>query len=336
MAEQDNAVLDLDGHEVKFSNPEKVFFPARGHTKLDLCEYYLAVAEPLLAHMRDRPTSMKRFPNGADEDFFFQKRVPKSAPEWVQQVTVSFPSGRSANYLTLQDRAHIAWGLNLGVIDWNPWPVRRPDVDHPDELRVDLDPTPGSSDWGDVRRVALCVREVLEEHGLAGYPKTSGSRGIHIYVRIEQRWGFTEVRRAALALAREVERRMPGKATSKWWKEERVGVFLDYNQNARDRTIASAYSVRPNAEACVSAPLEWDEVPDAEMQDFRLDTVPARLKEKGDPSAGLHEHAGSLEQLLDLAARDEAEGLGDAPWPPHFGKQRGEPKRVQPSRAKKD
>ena len=328
-------VLDLDGHEVRFSNPDKPFFPARGHTKLDLCEYYPAVAEPLLGHMRGRPTSMKRFPNGAEGDFFFQKRVPKSAPDWVQQMTVDFPSGRNANYLVLEDRAHIAWGLNLGVIDWNPWPVRRPDGDHPDELRVDLDPTPGSSDWTDVRRTALCVREVLTEHGLDGYPKTSGSRGIYVYAHIEQRWDFTEVRRAALALAREVERRMPGRATSKWWKEERVGVFLDYNQNARDRTIASAYSVRPNADALVSAPLEWDEVPDAEMQDFRLDTVPTRLAERGDPSAGLHERTGSLDALLELAARDEREGLGDAPWPPHFGKQRGEPKRVQPSRAKR-
>ena len=248
----DHTLLELDGHEVRFSNPGKVFFEDEGITKLDLCEYYLAVADPLLAHLRDRPTSMKRFPNGAAGDFFFQKRVPKSAPEWVQQMEVSFPSGRSANYLVCQDRAHIAWACNLGIVDWNPWAVRRPDGDHPDELRVDLDPTPESSDWPDVRDVALCVREVLAEHDLTGYPKTSGSRGIHVYVHIEQRWDFTEVRRAALALAREVERRMPGRATSKWWKEERVGVFLDYNQNARDRTIASAYSVRPNPPACVS------------------------------------------------------------------------------------
>jgi bifunctional non-homologous end joining protein LigD len=332
---RDQVVLELDGREVPFSNPDKVFFPERGHTKLDLCEYYLAVADPFLLHMHDRPTSMKRFPNGAAEDFFFQKRVPKSAPEWVQQMEVAFPSGRSANYLVCQDRAHIGWAVNLGVIDWNPWAVRRPDGDHPDELRVDLDPTPGSSDWSDVRDVALCVREVLDQHGLAGFPKTSGSRGIHIYCRIEQEWGFIEVRRAALALAREVERRMPGRATSKWWKEERVGVFIDYNQNARDRTIASAYSVRPTPDATVSAPLGWEEVPDAEIGDFRLDTVPARLAEVGDPSAGLHEQAGSLKALLELAARDEREGLGDAPWPPHFAKQRGEPKRVQPSRAKK-
>ena len=232
---RERVLLELDGHEIPFSNPDKLFFPARGHTKLDLCEYYLAVADGCLHNLRDRPTSMKRFPNGADEDFFFQKRVPKSAPDWIEQMVVSFPSGRSANYLVCQDRAHIGWALNLGVIDWNPWAVRRPDGDHPDELRIDLDPTPDSSDWSDVRRVALCVREVLEASGLAGFPKTSGSRGIHVYCRIEQKWDFLEVRRAALALAREVERRMPGKATSKWWKEERVGVFIDYNQNARDR-----------------------------------------------------------------------------------------------------
>jgi bifunctional non-homologous end joining protein LigD len=221
------------------------------------------------------------------------------------------------------------------VIDWNPWPVRRPDGDRPDELRIDLDPTPDSSDWKGVREVALCVRDVLQENGLEGFPKTSGSRGIHVYLRIMRRWGFTEVRRAALALAREVERRMPGRATSKWWKEERVGVFIDYNQNARDRTIASAYSVRPNPDALVSPPLAWDEVPDAEPGDLRLDTVPARLGKVGDPSAGLDREKGSLTGLLELAARDEAEGLGDAPWPPHFRKQRGEPKRVQPSKAKR-
>jgi bifunctional non-homologous end joining protein LigD len=332
---REQVLLELDGREVPFSNPDKVFFPERGHTKLDLCEYYLAVADGCLRNLRDRPTSMKRFPNGAAEDFFFQKRVPKSAPDWIEQMVVSFPSGRTANYLVCQDRAHMAWALNLGVIDWNPWAVRRPDGDHPDELRIDLDPTAESSDWGDVRRVALCVREVLEHHGIKGFPKTSGSRGIHVYCRIAQEWDFLEVRRAALALAREVERRMPGKATSKWWKEERIGVFIDYNQNARDRTIASAYSVRPTPDATVSAPLEWDEVPDAEIGDFRLDTVPARFAEVGDPSAGLDQNVGRLDGLLELAARDEAEGLGDAPWPPHFAKQRGEPKRVQPSRAKK-
>ena len=335
MPARDHVILELDGREVRFSNPGKVFFPARGHTKLDLCEYYLAVADACLRHLRDRPTTMKRFPEGAAGDFFFQKRVPRGAPEWIEQMTLRFPSGRSANFLVCQDRAHMAWALNLGVIDWNPWPVRRPDGDHPDELRVDLDPTPEAT-WEDVRRVALCAREVLEEHGLAGFPKTSGSRGMHVLVRIERRWGFTEVRRAALALAREIERRLPKHATSAWWKEERHGVFVDYNQNARDRTVASAYSVRPNADALVCAPLRWEEVPDAELRDFRLDTVPARLAAAGDPSAPLDDSAGSLEALLDLAARDESEGLGDAPWPPHFKKQRGEPRRVQPSKARQE
>ncbi|TMK67499.1 MAG: ATP-dependent DNA ligase [Actinobacteria bacterium] len=326
--------LDLDGHEVRFTSPSKVVFPERGHTKLDLLEYYLAVADACIAHLRDRPTTLKRFHEGAGGEFFFQKRVPASAPPWLEQWTLTFPSGRSANFLTVQDRAHMAWGLNLNVIDWNPWPVRRPDGDHPDELRVDLDPTPEAS-WDDVRRVAMCVRDVLEEHELRGFPKTSGSRGIHVLVRIEQRWTFTEVRRAALALAREVERRLPDKATSAWWKEQRHGVFIDYNQNARDRTVASAYSVRPVPDAMVCCPVEWDEVPDVDPHDLRLDTVPDRVKERGDPSAELDSSAGSLEALHELAARDEHEGLGDAPWPPNFPKQPGEPRRVQPSRARK-
>jgi len=333
MPKGERIVLDLDGHEIPFSNPGKVFWPEHGHTKLDLLNYYLDVADGLLRNMRDRPTTMKRFPNGAAGEFFFQKRVPPSAPPWLEQMTVKFPSGRSANFLLCQDRAHMAWALNLGVIDWNPWPVRRADGEHPDELRVDLDPTPGIA-WDDVRRVALCVRDVLEEHGLTGFPKTSGSRGIHVFVRIEPREDFTEVRRAALALGREVERRMPGVATTAWWKEERTGVFLDYNQNARDRTVASAYSVRPVPDALVSAPLRWDEVSDVEPGDLRLDTVPARMKKIGDPSEAMDASAGVLDGLLELAARDEAGGLGDAPWPPHFPKQKGEPKRVSPSRAK--
>jgi bifunctional non-homologous end joining protein LigD len=327
--------LDLDGHEVRFTSPGKLVFPERGHTKLDLLEYYLAVADECIAHLRDRPTTLKRFPDGAAGEFFFQKRVPAHAPPWLEQWTMTFPSGRSANFLTVQDRAHLAWGLNMNVIDWNPWPVRRPDGDHPDELRVDLDPTPEAS-FDDVRVVAMCVREVLEEHGLRGFPKTSGSRGIHVLVRIEQRWTFTEVRRAALALAREVERRLPDKATSAWWKEQRHGVFIDYNQNARDRTVASAYSVRPVPEAMVCCPVEWDEIPDVDPHELRLDTVPARVRERGDPSAELDSSAGSLEALHDLAERDEREGLGDAPWPPNFPKQPGEGKRVQPSRARKD
>jgi bifunctional non-homologous end joining protein LigD len=284
-------------------------------------------------HLRDRPTTLKRWKDGITGEFFFQKRVPEKRPEWLQTATVSFPSGRSATELCPNDAAHLIWAVNLGNIDWNPWPVRRDDLDHPDELRIDLDPTPGVA-WEDIRRVALSVNELLTEMDLRGYPKTSGSRGIHVNVRIVPQWTFTEVRRAALALAREVERRMPGKATSKWWKEERVGVFLDYNQNARDRTVASAYSVRPVPDAKVSTPLRWDEVPDVEPEDLRLDTVPARVAEHGDPSTDIDAHAGRLDGLLDLARRDEEGGLGDAPWPPNFAKQPGEPRRVQPSRAK--
>lgn len=333
MAKTDYECIDADGREVRLSNPGKVFFPERGWTKRDVASYYLALARPLIAHLRDRPTVMKRFVGGAAEKPFFQKRVPDTAPEWIQTATVTFPSGRSARELLPNDAAHLLWAVNLGVIDWNPWPVRAPDLDHPDELRVDLDPTPEAS-WDDVRQVALVVREVLDAHGLTGFPKTSGSRGIHVFVRIEPEQGFTEVRRAALALAREVERRVPALATSKWWKEERHGVFLDYNQNARDRTVASAYSVRPTPDARVSCPLEWDEVPDVEQEDLRIDTVPTRVAERGDPSATMDEHAGSLDALLELAARDEREGLGDAPWPPHFAKQRGEPPRVAPSKAR--
>jgi len=327
-------MVEAAGREVRLSNPDKVFFPRRGHTKRDLCSYYLEVAAAAVNHLRERPTTLKRYVDGAAGEPFFQKRVPKGAPEWLQTATVTFPSGRSARELVANDAAHLAWAVNLGVIDFNPWPSRRADLDHPDELRVDLDPTPGVK-WDTVRRVAMVVREVLGDHGLTGFPKTSGSRGIHVMVRIEPEQSFTEVRRAALALAREVERRVPKLATSKWWKEERHGVFVDYNQNARDRTVASAYSVRPTADARVSCPLEWDEVPDVDAGELRLDTVPARLAERGDPSAEIDSHPGSLDSLLELAARDEAEGLGDAPWPPHFRKQRGEPKRVQPSRARK-
>jgi len=327
-------VLHVEGRELRLSNPGKIFFPEPGHTKLDLVQYYLAVADAAIVHLRERPTVLKRYVDGAAGEPFFQKRVPSNAPEWLETATVTFPSGRSATELVANDAAHLAWAVNLGVIDFNPWPVRRADLDHPDELRVDLDPTPGVP-WADVRRVALVVREVLEDHHLVGFPKTSGSRGIHVNVRIPPEQDFTEVRRAALALAREVERRVPALATSKWWKEERHGVFLDYNQNARDRTVASAYSVRPTPDARVSCPLRWDEVADVEAEDLRLDTVPARLAELGDPAAEIDAHAGSLDALLALAARDEAEGLGDAPWPPHFRKQRGEPRRVQPSRARK-
>ncbi|HEX5307449.1 MAG TPA: DNA polymerase domain-containing protein [Solirubrobacteraceae bacterium] len=336
MSERDEGepiVLELAGHELRVSKPGKLYFPQAGFSKLDLVNYYVECEQAVVRHLRERPTVMKRWVQGVAGEPFFQKRVPAGAPQWLQTATVTFPSGRSARELVPNDAAHLIWGVNLGVIDWNPWPVRRADLDHPDELRIDLDPGPGV-EFADVRRVAMCVAEVLQAHGLEGYPKTSGSRGIHVFVRIVPEQGFSEVRRAALALAREVERRMPGQATSKWWKEERRGVFIDYNQNARDRTVASAYSVRAVPDARVSCPLEWDEVPDVEPAELRLDTVPARLRERGDPSATIDEQPGSLASLLELAARDEREGLGDAPWPPHFRKQAGEPRRVQPSRAK--
>jgi len=326
-------VIEVDSHEIAISNPDKVFFAERGFTKRDLVQYYLAVSEGALAGCRDRPGTLKRFPNGAAEEFFFQKRVPEHRPPWIETATVHFPSGREAAMLVMHDAAAIIWAINLGCIDLNPWPVRNTDLDHPDELRVDLDPGPGVA-FDDVRRTALVVRDVLGDHGLAGYPKTSGSRGIHINVRIEPRWSFTQVRRAALAMSREVERRAPALCTTKWWKEERHGVFLDYNQNARDRTVASAYSVRPVPNARVSCPLEWDEVATVEPDDLRLDTVPARLAERGDPGAGIDATAFTLDSLLELSERDETGGLGDAPWPPHFAKQDGEPHRVRPSHAR--
>jgi len=333
MADEDAVVLEVCGHELRVSKPDKLYFPKPGFSKLDLVNYYIECEAAVVRHLRERPTVMKRWVEGVEGKPFFQKRVPSGAPDWLQTATVTFPSGRSARELVPNDAAHLVWGVNLGVIDWNPWPVRRSDLDRPDELRIDLDPDE-SLPFAQVRDVTLTVREVLEEHKLRGYPKTSGSRGMHVFVRIVPEHSFGEVRRAALALAREVERRMPGKATSRWWKEEREGVFIDYNQNARDRTVASAYSVRAVPDALVSCPLEWDEVSDVEPDQLRLDTVPARLRERGDPSADIDEHPGSLASLLELAARDEREGLGDAPWPPHFRKQDGEPRRVQPSRAK--
>jgi DNA ligase D-like protein (predicted polymerase) len=330
----EHAIVEACGHELRVSSPGKVFFPERRLTKLDLVNYYVECEQAVVRHLRERPTVMKRWVDGVEGKPFFQKRVPDGAPEWLQTATVTFPSGRHARELVPNDAAHLVWGVNLGVIDWNPWPVRRSDLDHPDELRVDLDPGPGVP-FSEVREVALTVREVLSEHGLVGFPKTSGSRGMHIYVRIVPEHGFEEVRRAALALAREVERRMPHRATSRWWKEEREGVFIDYNQNARDRTVASAYSVRAVADARVSCALRWEEVPDVDPAELTLETVPARLRELGDPSTGIDEHPERLESLLELAARDEREGLGDAPWPPHFRKQKGEPPRVQPSRARR-
>ncbi|HSZ69000.1 MAG TPA: DNA polymerase domain-containing protein [Solirubrobacteraceae bacterium] len=332
-AKEEPAIVAVAGRELRVSSPSKLFFPERGLTKLDLVNYYVECHEAVLLGLRERPCVMKRWVDGVRGKPFFQKRVPDSAPEWLQTATVTFPSGRHARELVVDDAAHLVWGVNLGVIDWNPWPVRRADLDHPDELRVDLDPQP-EVPFAEVREVALGVREVLDEHDLRGFPKTSGSRGIHIFVRIAPSYGFHEVRRAALALAREVERRMPGRATTRWWKEQREGVFIDYNQNARDRTVASVYSVRAVPDARVSCALEWEEVADVEPAELRLDTVPARLRERGDPGAEIDRCAGSLQSLIELAARDERDGLGDAPWPPHFRKQRGEPRRVQPSRAK--
>ena len=329
------AELEVGDHTVSISNPDKVYFPARGETKLDLARYYLAVGEGALVGVRRRPTVLKRFPDGALGDFFFQKRVPANRPPWLDTVTVSFPSGRTAEELCPTDVAHLLWAVNLGCLDLNPWPVRDSDLDHPDELRVDLDPQPGVP-FSVVRDVALEVQAVFDELGLVGWPKTSGSRGIHVNVRIRPDWGFLEVRRAALALAREVERRMPAAVTSKWWKEERgERVFVDYNQNARDRTVASAYSVRNNAEGRVSCPLRWEEVADVEPSDLTLATVPARFASEGDPGAGIDDAVCSLEGLLELADRDEHDGLGDAPWPPNFPKMPGEARRVAPSRARK-
>lgn len=329
-------LLDLDGVEVKISNPDKVFFPESGATKMDLVQYYLSVFSGVFTGCGNRPTSMYRWPNGvqAPDDAFFQKRVPRNRPEWIETALIRFPSGRTAEMLVITHQASLAWALNLGCIDINPWPVRKTDLDHPDELRIDLDPTP-EVPFKDVRSVAVLVREVLEDFGYRGFPKTSGKRGIHVYLRIEPKWTFTEVRQCALAFAREVERRSP-LATTAWWKEERHGVFVDYNQNARDRTIASAYSVRPTEDARVSTPIDWDEVPDVEPADFRLDTVPARFSKLGDPGAAIDEVAHSLEPLLELSERQEKEeGLTEAPLPPHFPKGEKEPPRVQPSRKRK-
>lgn len=327
-------ILHVGGHELSVSNPGKLYFKDAGITKLELVRYYLHVGEGALRGIYDRPIVLKRYVHGADGDFFFQKRAPAKRPKWVKAVTLSFPSGRTADEIVVTELAQLGWIVNLGCIDLNPHPVRSDDLEHPDELRVDLDPGPGVA-WDSVRKVALVVQEVLEAHDLVGWPKTSGSRGIHVNVRILRKWSFDQVRRAALALAREVERRAPEIATSKWWKEERHGVFLDYNQNAKDRTVASAYSVRPVPDARVSAPLRWDEVASCELGDFTLKTMPARYDELGELHAGIDEAAGSLEPLLELSARHEAEGQGDAPWPPHYQKHEGEPPRVQPSRRKK-
>jgi bifunctional non-homologous end joining protein LigD len=333
VAKARQTVLEIAGREVAITNPDKVYFPRAGYTKLDLVKYYAAVAEGALRGIAARPIVLKRYVDGAEGEPFFQKRAPEHHPEWVETVELHFPSGRTASEIVIRDAAQLLWIVNLGCIDLNPHPVRADDLDHPDELRIDLDPGPGVS-FEDVRRVTLTVRDVLDEHGLRGWPKTSGSRGMHVNVRIERRWSFDQVRRAALTVAREVERRLPEHATSKWWKEERHGVFLDYNQNAKDRTVASAWSVRPMPDARVSMPLEWDEVADCDPSAFTLVTAPARLAERGDASKGIDEAAGSLDKLLDLSRAQEAAGLGDAPWPPNYRKQSDEPPRVAPSRRK--
>jgi bifunctional non-homologous end joining protein LigD len=333
-SKEPSEVLSVGGREVRITHPDKPYFSRDVKlTKLDIVRYYLSVASGAVAGIRDRPVVLKRFVNGAEEQPFYQKRAPTGRPAWLRTVTLSFPSGRTAEEVVVDDVAGLAWIVNLGCIELHPHAVKTGDLDHPDELRIDLDPGPGVS-WDDVRRVAMIAKELLDEIGLRGWPKTSGSRGMHINVRIEQRWTFTEVRRAALAFSREVERRAPMLATSKWWKEERKGVFLDYNQNAKDRTTCSAYSVRPLPDARVSTPLAWDEIPDCEPADFTVRTVPARLSSLGDPNEGIDAAVGSLDALLELAARDEAAGLGDAPWPPHFQKMTGEATRVAPSRAK--
>ena len=334
MSKEDSAVLLINGQEVAVTHPDKPYFSKQTKlSKLDLVRYYLSVAPGALAGIEDRPLVLKRFVDGAEGEVFYQKRAPAARPPWLRTVMLSFPSGRTAEEVVVDHAAGLAWVVNLGCIELHPHPVRTGDLEHPDELRVDLDPGPGVA-WEDVRSVALEVKQLLEEMGLRGWPKTSGSRGMHVNVRIEARWTFSEVRRAALALSRAVERRVPALASSKWWKEERHGVFLDYNQNAKDRTTCSAYSVRPLPDARVSTPLDWREVPDCEPSDFTVLTIPARFAAIGDPHAAMNASPGSLEKLLELAAQDEAAGLGDAPWPPHFRKMEGEAPRVAPSRAK--
>ncbi len=326
-------MLEVAGHEVSISNPGKIYFPEAGITKLEVVRYYLDVAEGALRGAGGRPNVLVRYADGIYGEFFYQKRAPTSRPAWIEIVALRFPSGRAAGEVVPRDAAALAWMANLGCLELHPHPVRADDLDHPDELRIDLDPMPAIG-WPQLQEVARVVREVLVDFGLVGWPKTSGSRGIHINVRIHQRWSFTQVRRAALAFAREVERRAPELATSKWWKEERHGVFLDYNQNAKDRTVAGAYSVRPKPDARVSAPVTWDELSECAPEDFTLRTMPARFAAIGDRHAGIDQSPCSLEALLELSARQEAEGLGDAPWPPHYAKQAGEPPRVQPSRRK--
>jgi DNA ligase D len=327
--------LEVGERTVRVSNPDKVLFPARGETKLDLVEYYLSVGDGIVRALHERPTQLRRFPDGVEGEQIYQKRVPEKRPEWIEVARVTFPSGRHADELCVTELAQVAWAANLAVVDFHPWPSRRRDTERPDELRIDVDPQPGTS-FADGKGVAAVVREVLDEIGYTGWPKTSGNRGIHIACRIEPNWEFPVVRRAALAFAREVERRMPGRVTTAWWKEERgERVFIDYNQNARDRTIASAYSVRGRADATVSAPVTWDELPDVETEDFTMASMPARFARLGDVQAAIDDTVCDLRVLLEWVEREEAAGVGEAPYPPNFPKMPGEPRRVQPSRARK-
>jgi len=327
--------LEVLSRTVKVTNPDKVFFATRGETKLDLVQYYLAVGEGIVRALYERPTQLKRHPDGAEGEAIYQKRVPKHRPDWIETATVTFPSGRTADELCVTELAQVAWAANLATIDFHPWPSRRRDVEHPDELRIDVDPQPGTG-FADAKRVAAVVEETLDELGFVGWPKTSGNRGIHVACRIEPKWGFREVRRCALAFAREIERRAPKLVTTAWWKEERgKRVFIDYNQNARDRTIASAYSVRARPDATVSAPFRWGELEDLETEDFTMATMPGRFAELGDVQAGIDDAVCDLRKLFEWVEREEAEGAGEAPYPPNFPKMPGEPKRVQPSRAKK-
>ncbi|GAA2474390.1 non-homologous end-joining DNA ligase [Winogradskya humida] len=325
--------IEVAGHTVRLSSPDKVCFPAKGYTKRDVFEYYLAVGDGIMRALKDRPTTLQRFPDGLAGETFFQKRIPtRGVPTWVRTATIAFPSGRTADELCPADLAHVAWAAQMGTIVFHPWPVRGTAPDNPDELRIDIDPQPGNT-FADVVSTAGVINEVLGDLGWAGYPKTSGGRGVHVYVRIRPDWSFVQVRRAAIALAREVERRSPDRITTSWWKEERgERVFLDYNQMARDRTIACAYSLRANERATVSAPVTWAELTEVEPDDFDLRTVPKRFAEMGDPHAGIDDVAHDITPLLEWSDRDAAAGQGDLPYPPDHPKMPGEPKRVQPSK----
>jgi bifunctional non-homologous end joining protein LigD len=329
------ATISVDDRDVVITNPDKVLFPQAGHTKLDVVRYFLSVADGALRGSGGRPNVLVRYPNGIDDEFFFQKRAPKERPPWIEVVTISFPSGRTAEEIVPRHAADLAWMANLACLELHPHPVRATDLEHPDELRIDLDPV-ADVPWSQVREVALVAQMALEEHGLRGWPKTSGKRGLHVLVRIDPLWTYDQVRRAALALARDIERRVPALATTKWWKEERHGVFIDYNQNAKDRTVAGAYSIRPTPDARVSAPLDWSEVADVDPADFTLVTMPKRFASNGDRHRDIDARSYSLTSLLELSQRHERDGEGDAPWPPQYAKAPGEPKRVQPSRARTD